>query len=439
MALRERYIKDSNGNGAAAPAEDGNQIFQEMKARLHRAIVTRVDLTKLSALTPDRVHAEVSRLAEGLLQAENLPLSTADRDRLVSEVHHELFGLGPLEPLLADPTISDILVNSYSSIYIERRGKLEKTAISFKDDEHLRRVIERIVSTVGRRIDEAQPMVDARLPDGSRVNAIIPPLALDGPVLSIRRFGAAPLRMPALIENGALTKEIAILFEMCVRARLNIIISGGTGAGKTTLLNALSAFIPAYERIVTIEDSAELQMQQPHVVRLETRPPNIEGRGEVTQRDLVRNTLRMRPDRIVIGEVRGGEAIDMLQAMNTGHDGSLTTIHANTTRDALARLETMVQMTGMRLSDRAMRQQIASAVNLVIQVARLTDGTRRIISISEITGMEGETITMQEIFQFERTGVDGTGKVIGRFRTTGIRPRFAERLKQYGMQLPSFF
>jgi pilus assembly protein CpaF len=439
MALRERYIKDANGNSAAAPAEDGNQVFQEMKARLHRAIVTRLDLTKLSSLSPDRVHGEVSRLAEGLLQAENLPLSTAERDRLVGEVHHELFGLGPLEPLLADPLISDILVNSYSSIYIERRGKLEKTNISFKDDEHLRRVIERIVSTVGRRIDEAQPMVDARLPDGSRVNAIIPPLALDGPVLSIRRFGVDPLRMPALIENGALTKEIAILFEMCVRARLNIIISGGTGAGKTTLLNAMSAFIPVDERIVTIEDSAELQMQQPHVVRLETRPPNIEGRGEVTQRDLVRNSLRMRPDRIVIGEVRGGEAIDMLQAMNTGHDGSLTTIHANTTRDALGRLETMVQMTGMRLSDRAMRQQIASAVNLVIQVARLTDGTRRIVSVSEITGMEGETITMQEIFQFERTGVDGTGKVIGRFRTTGIRPRFAERLKQYGMQLPAFF
>jgi pilus assembly protein CpaF len=439
MALRERYVKDANGNSAAAPAEDGNQVFQEMKARLHRAIVTRLDLTKLSALSPERVHGEVSRLAEGLLQAENLPLSTTERDRLVGEVHHELFGLGPLEPLLADPMISDILVNSYSSIYIERRGKLEKTNISFKDDEHLRRVIERIVSTVGRRIDEAQPMVDARLPDGSRVNAIIPPLALDGPVLSIRRFGVDPLRMPALIENGALTKEIAILFEMCVRARLNIIISGGTGAGKTTLLNALSAFIPVDERIVTIEDSAELQMQQPHVVRLETRPPNIEGRGEVTQRDLVRNTLRMRPDRIVIGEVRGGEAIDMLQAMNTGHDGSLTTIHANTTRDALARLETMVQMTGMRLSDRAMRQQIASAVNMVIQVARLTDGTRRITSISEITGMEGETITMQEIFQFERTGVDGTGKVIGRFRTTGVRPRFAERLKQYGMQLPAFF
>ena len=440
MALRERYIKDPNGDGAATPVEDyGNQGFQEMKAGLHRAIITRLDLNKLSTLAPDRVHAEVSRLAESLLLADSAPLSSIERDRLVNEVHHELFGLGPLEPLLADPTISDILVNSYANIYIERRGKLEKTLISFKDDEHLRRVIERIVSTVGRRIDEAQPMVDARLPDGSRVNAIIPPLAIDGPVLSIRRFGAEPLKMPTLIANGALTREIAVLFDMCVRARLNMIISGGTGAGKTTLLNALSAFIPVDERIVTIEDSAELQMQQPHVVRLETRPPNIEGKGEVTQRDLVRNALRMRPDRIVIGEVRGGEAIDMLQAMNTGHDGSLTTIHANTPRDALARLETMIQMTGMRLSDRAMRQQVASAVNVVIQVARLTDGTRRVTSISEITGMEGETVTMQEIFKFERTDIDAAGKVIGRFRTTGIRPRFADRLKQYGMQLPNFF
>ena len=438
MALRERLIGNTNVPG---PASDGTgqHSFQEMKARLHRTLINRMDLTKLQSLTSEQVHAEVSRLAESVLAQEAMPLSVSERERLVSDVQHELFGLGPLEPLLADPTISDILVNSFSSIYIERRGKLEKTSISFKDDEHLRRVIERIVSTVGRRIDEAQPMVDARLPDGSRVNAIIPPLALDGAVLSIRRFGTDPLRMPALIENGALTKEIAILFEMCVRARLNIIISGGTGAGKTTLLNAMSAFIPVAERIVTIEDSAELQMQQPHVVRLETRPPNIEGRGEVTQRDLVRNTLRMRPDRIVIGEVRGAEAIDMLQAMNTGHDGSLTTIHANTARDALARLEVMIQMTGMRLSDRAMRQQIASAVNLVIQVARLTDGTRRVVSIAEITGMEGETISMQEIFVFERTGVDGTGKVIGRFRTTGIRPRFAERLKQYGMQLPAFF
>lgn len=440
MALRERYVRD--GDGTAARLDDGiygNQSFQEIKARLHRAIITRMDLTKLNTLPSDRIHSEVSRLAEDLLLAENLPLSTIERDRLVSEVHHELFGLGPLEPLLADPTISDILVNSYANIFIERRGKLEKTAISFKDDEHLMRVIERIVSTVGRRIDEAQPMVDARLPDGSRVNAIIPPLAIDGPTLSIRRFGTDPLKMPALIEHGALTKEIAILFEMCVRARLNVIISGGTGAGKTTLLNAMSAYIPADERIVTIEDSAELQLQQPHCVRLETRPPNIEGRGEITQRDLVKNSLRMRPDRIVVGEVRGGEAIDMLQAMNTGHDGSLTTIHANSPRDALSRLETMIQMTGMRLSDRAMRQQIASAVNLVIQVARLTDGTRRIVSIYEITGMEGEMITMQEIFLFERTGVDSAGKVVGRFRTTGIRPRFAERLKQYGMQLPTFF
>src|ERR1041384_5096871 len=442
MALKERYIKERNGNGQTGALEEvlyGNQAFQEMKARLHRAIISRMDLVKLNNLPADRVTAEVSRLAEDLLIAENTPLSLVERERLVSEVHDELFGLGPLEPLLADGSISDILVNSYSNIYIEGRGKLERPPINFKDDEHLMRVIERIVSTVGRRIDEAQPMVDARLADGSRVNAIIPPLAIDGPTLSIRRFGTDPLKMPQLIENGALTKEIAILFEMCVRARLNIVISGGTGAGKTTLLNAMSAYIPADERIVTIEDSAELQLQQPHVVRLETRPMNIEGKGEISQRDLVRNSLRMRPDRIVVGEVRGPEAIDMLQAMNTGHDGSLTTIHANTPRDSLSRLETMIQMTGMRLSDRAMRQQIASAVNLVIQVARLTDGTRRVVSISEITGMEGEMVTMQEIFQFERVGIDANGKVMGKFRTTGIRPRFAERLKQYGMPLPPFF
>jgi pilus assembly protein CpaF len=442
MALRERYTRDGLSDGTSLALEEalyGNQSFQEMKARLHRAIITRLDLTRFNMLSPTRIRAEVSRLAEELLIAENAPLSEPERERLVNEVHHELFGLGPLEPLLADPAVSDILVNSYASIYIERRGKLEKTTISFKDDEHLMRVIERIVSTVGRRIDEAQPMVDARLPDGSRVNAIIPPLAIDGPVLSIRRFGTDPLKMPMLIEKGALTKEVAILFEMCVRARLNIVISGGTGAGKTTLLNALSAYIPRDERIVTIEDSAELQLQQPHVVRLETRPPNIEGKGEVTQRDLVRNALRMRPDRIVIGEVRSGEAVDMLQAMNTGHDGSLTTVHANSPRDALSRLETMIQMAGMRLSDRAMRQQIASAIDAVIQVARLPDGTRRITSISEITGMEGEMIAMQEIFQFERTGVDSNGKVIGQFRSSGIRPRFAERFKQFGMQLPAFF
>ncbi len=452
MSLRERLIKD---NGAALPppmrgageessvpsatAATVQQAYQEMKSRLHRAIINRMDLTKLGTLEPEQLRAEVSRLAEGLLAVEATPLSANDRERLVEEVRHELFGLGPLEPLLADPTISDILVNSPHNIYIERRGKLERTNVTFKDDEHLMRVIERIVSTVGRRIDESSPMVDARLPDGSRVNAIIPPLALDGPVLSIRRFGTEPLRMNKLIEIGALTKDIADMFEMCVVARLNILISGGTGAGKTTLLNALSAYIPETQRIVTIEDSAELQLQQPHVVRLETRPANIEGKGEVSQRDLVKNALRMRPDRIVIGEVRGGEAIDMLQAMNTGHDGSLTTVHANTPRDAVARLETMIQMTGMRLSDRAMRQQIASALDLVIQAARLSDGTRRITSISEITGMEGETITMQEIFQFERKGVDKDGKVIGRFRPTGVRPRFAERLKLYGMQLPRVF
>ncbi len=347
MALRERLV----GNNGIPGVMDGtgHNSFQEMKSRLHKTLINRMDLTKLSSLSQEQVHAEVSRLAETVLAQESAPLSASERERLVNDVQHELFGLGPLEPLLADPTISDILVNSHHTIYIERRGKIEPTNVRFKDDEHLMRVIERIVSSVGRRIDESSPMVDARLQDGSRVNAIIPPLSIDGPVLSIRRFGSEPLRMVALIENNALTKDIADMLQMCVNARLNVLISGGTGAGKTTLLNALSAFIPENERIVTIEDSAELQLQQPHVVRLETRPPNIEGRGEVTQRDLVKNALRMRPDRIVIGEVRGGEAIDMLQAMNTGHDGSLTTIHANTPRDALARVETMIQMTGMRL------------------------------------------------------------------------------------------
>ena len=444
MALRERLIKETvgaplGGNGNGNGQDNSQQSFQEMKSRLHRALINRMDLTKLAALNQDQVHAEVSRLAESVLAQEAMPLSSSERERLVNDVQHELFGLGPLEPLLADPSVCDILVNSYGTIYVERGGKLEVTNVAFKDDEHLMRVIERIVSSVGRRIDESSPMVDARLRDGSRVNAIIPPLSIDGPVLSIRRFGAEPLRMNSLIENKALTRDIADMLQMCVTARLNVLISGGTGAGKTTLLNALSAYIPEDERIVTIEDSAELQLQQPHVVRLETRPPNIEGKGEVTQRDLVRNALRMRPDRIVIGEVRRGEAIDMLQAMNTGHDGSLTTVHANTPRDALARLETMIQMTGMRLSDRAMRQQVAAAINLVVQVARLSDGTRRLTAISEITGMEGETITMQEIFQFERTGIDAQGQVIGRFRPTGIRPRFAERLKACGMQLPRVF
>ena len=439
MALRERLVREQNGVGLA---EDGasQQGFQNMKSRLHRMLINRMDLTKLGQLEQEQLHEEVARLASTLLAQEDTPLSSAEKERLIHEVRHELFGLGPLEQLLADSTISDILVNSPYNIYIERSGKLERTNIEFKDNEHLMRVIERIVSSVGRRIDESSPMVDARLKDGSRVNAIIPPLSLDGPVLSIRRFGAEPLKMNKLIDKQELTADMASMFEMGVIARLNVLISGGTGAGKTTLLNALSAYIPANERIVTIEDSAELQLQQPHCVRLETRPPNIEGKGEVTQRDLVKNALRMRPDRIVIGEVRGGEAIDMLQAMNTGHDGSLTTVHANTPRDALARLETMIQMTGLRLSDRAMRQQIASAINVVIQVARLSDGTRRITSISEITGMEGDTITMQDVFIFDRKGVDSEGHGLGRFRPTGVRPRFSERLKLYGMQLPrSFF
>jgi pilus assembly protein CpaF len=441
MALRERLIREGGMTGPLTDDVISNQQgFQDMKARLHRMLINRMDLTKLGMLEPDQLHEEVARLAGSLLAQEDTPLSAIERERLIHEVRHELFGLGPLEQLLADTTISDILVNSPYNIFIERRGKLERTNVEFKDNEHLMRVIERIVSSVGRRIDESSPMVDARLKDGSRVNAIIPPLSLDGPVLSIRRFGAEPLRMPRLIDGQALTADMASMFDMCVNSRLNILISGGTGAGKTTLLNALSAYIPVNERIVTIEDSAELQLQQPHVVRLETRPPNIEGKGEVTQRDLVRNALRMRPDRIVIGEVRGGEAIDMLQAMNTGHDGSLTTVHANSPRDALSRLETMIQMTGMRLSDRAMRQQIASAINMVVQVARLSDGTRRVTSISEITGMEGDTITMQEVFTYERKGVDKDGRVIGRFKPTGVRPRFAERLKIYGLQLPrSFF
>src|SRR5215204_3329237 len=421
MALRERLIGNNNNAPGTVADGTGQNSFQEMKSRLHRTLINRMDLTKLQTLTPEQVHAEVSRLAEAVLAQEAMPLSVSERERLVNDVQHELFGLGPLEPLLKDPTISDILVNKHDTIYIERRGKIERTNVTFKDDEHLMRVIERIVSSVGRRIDESSPMVDARLQDGSRVNAIIPPLAIDGPVVSIRRFGAEPLRMAMLIENKALTKDIADMLEMVVHARLNVLISGGTGAGKTTLLNALSAFIPENERIVTIEDSAELQLQQPHTVRLETRPANIEGKGEVTQRELVRNALRMRPDRIVIGEVRGGEAIDMLQAMNTGHDGSLTTIHANTPRDALARLENMISMANLNLPHHSVRQQIASAITVVIQVLRLVDGRRKVTSIQEVTGMEGDVITMQEIFAFRQTGIGSDGMVQGYFQATGVR------------------
>src|SRR5262245_51284007 len=437
MALRERLI--GNNNGGPGPVADGTgqHSFQEMKSRLHRTLINRMDLTKLSTLTSEQVHAEVSRLAESVLAQEAMPLSAAERERLVSDVQHELFGLGPLEPLLKDPTISDILVNSHHTIYIERRGRIEPTNVRFKDDEHLMRVIERIVSSVGRRIDESSPMVDARLQDGSRVNAIIPPLAIDGPVVSIRRFGSDPLKMSALIEFKALTKDIADMLQMVVTARLNVLISGGTGAGKTTLLNALSAYIPENERIVTIEDAAELQLQQPHTVRLETRPPNIEGAGEVTQRDLVRNSLRMRPDRIIIGEVRGGEAVDMLQAMNTGHEGSMTTIHANSPRDALSRLEVTVSMSGLDIPIRALRQQISSALHLVVQAQRLMGGRRKIVSVCEVTGMEGDQIQMHELFVFEQTGVDENGHAIGRFVATGIRPRVITRIEHAGMKLPA--
>ena len=440
--LRERLTKEASANGSAtlrAQSDDGahgpSAALQELKARLHRALISRMDLNRLNLLTPAQTQTEVARLAKEILSAEETPLSAIERDQMIEEVRHELFGLGPLEPLLADPAISDILVNSPTRIFIEREGKLERANVAFNDNDHVMRVIERIVTSVGRRIDEASPMVDARLSDGSRVNAVIPPVALDSPLLSIRRFGKIPLRMNKLIEKGMLTAEIAELFKMCVQARLNIVISGGTGAGKTTLLNALSAYIPEDERIVTIEDSAELMLQQPHVVRMETRPRNIEGRGEITQRDLVKNALRMRPDRIVIGEVRGGEAIDMLQAMNTGHDGSLTTIHANTPRDALLRIETMIQMAGMKLSERAMRQQISSAVHLVIQVARMSDGARRITSISELVGLERKGIRMQEVFHYERQGVDHNSRVLGRFLPTGVVPQFLERLRVCGLNL----
>lgn len=440
MKLSERLTRDMSVNGASGqPRGQGESVGQnylEMKARLHRALIDRMDLTKLNLLTPKQTLAEVERLAKELLATEETPLSSYEREKLVEEVRHELFGLGPLEPLLADPTISDILVNSPYKVFIERGGKLERVGVSFNDNSHVLRVIERIVSTVGRRIDESSPMVDARLTDGSRVNAVIPPVALDGPILSIRRFGAEPLRMNKLIAYGALTKDMADMFSKCVQARLNILISGGTGAGKTTLLNALSAYIPDDERIVTIEDSAELLLQQQHVVRMETRPRNIEGRGEITQRDLVKNALRMRPDRIVIGEVRGEEAIDMLQAMNTGHDGSLTTIHANTPRDAIIRVETMIQMAGLRLSENAMRQQIASAIHLVIQVARLSDGKRRITSVSEIVGMKRKEVVLQEIFKFERRGIDQNGRVLGEFRPACARPHLLEQLEVCGLTLP---
>lgn len=409
----------------------------QLKVDLHRRLIERLDLEVLERIEDEQLLAtQIRNAVADFLRTDSTPLSQAEREEVIEQIVYEVTGLGPLEPFFRDPTISDILVNGPKDIYIERRGRLSRVPISFRNDAHLMAIIDRIVSRVGRRVDESSPMVDARLPDGSRVNAIIPPLALDGPVLSIRRFGAE-LSIEQLVETGSLTQEMVDLLSGCVQARLNIMISGGTGSGKTTLLNALSSFVPATERIVTIEDAAELRLQQEHVVRLETRPPNAEGKGEVVARDLVRNALRMRPDRIIVGEVRGAEALDMLQAMNTGHEASLTTIHANSPRDALARLETMIMFAGTTLPTRAIREQISSALEVVIQVSRMADGSRRVTSITEITSMEGEMISMQEIFRYRRRGIADDGTVVGNFEAVGVRPTFTDRLRVARIELPS--
>jgi len=402
---------------------------QDLKLKIHRDLLQRLDLNNLVHLDPTEANAEVRQVIMQLIGEQPIPLSLRDRQQLCDEIHAEVYGLGPIEPLMRDPDITDILVNGSRQVYVERFGKLELTPVIFRDDEHLLQIIDRIVSSIGRRVDESSPMVDARLPDGSRVNAIIPPLALDGPAMSIRRFGLRPLGVEDLTRNGSLTQSMVDVLKAMVLARLNILVIGGTGSGKTTMLNSLSSFIPDTERIVTVEDSAELQLQQPHTVRLETRPPNIEGKGEVTARDLVRNCLRMRPDRIVVGEVRGAEALDMLQAMNTGHDGSISTIHANTARDSLTRLEMMLQMAGLSLPMRAMRQQIASALDVIVHTGRLGDGTRKVLGVSEVVGMEGDAIQLQELFVYERRGNMEDGKIVGDFVSTGIRPNFLNRLK----------
>jgi len=418
--------------GANGRASAVDRTRQELKLRIHRELLERIDLDTVGRLDIREASAQLRTVIVQLIDEQATPLSQRDRDQLAEEILHEVHGLGPIEPLMRDPEVSDILVNTARQVYVERRGKLEPTTVIFRDNQHLMQIIDRIVSRVGRRIDESSPMVDARLPDGSRVNAIIPPLALDGPVMSIRRFGRTPLTIEDLVRLGSVTPEMVTLLRAMVRARLNILVSGGTGSGKTTLLNCLSAFVPDTERIVTIEDSAELQLQQPHVVRLETRPPNVEGRGEVTQRDLLRNSLRMRPDRIIVGEVRGGESLDMLQAMNTGHDGSISTVHANSARDSLNRLEMMMQMAGFELPIRAMRQQIALALDVIVHTARLTDGSRKITSITEVVGMEGDTVMLQDLFVYQREGTDEHGRITGHFVPTGIRPRFADHLKASG-------
>jgi pilus assembly protein CpaF len=423
--------------GGFASERQSTKSFEELKRLIHSKLVDKLDLSKVSDLQGDTLRREIRLVVERLCDTENPLLNRMERERLIDEVLDETFGFGPLEILLKDPTISDILVNGPHRVFVERRGKVEKSDVKFRDNEHLMQIIDRIVSKVGRRVDETSPMVDARLPDGSRVNAIIPPLALDGPSMSIRRFGTNPLKLEDLLNFKAFTPEMAMLMEAAIKSRLNIVISGGTGCGKTTLLNTLSSFIPAEDRIITIEDAAELQLQQEHVVRLETRPPNIEGRGQVTTRDLVRNALRMRPERIVIGECRGPEALDMLQAMNTGHAGSLTTLHANTPRDAQARLETMIMMGGLELPMKAMRQQISSAVDVVIQANRLQGGPRKVTSITEMLGMEGDVIIMQDIFRFRQLGIDQNGRAFGQFEATGVRPSFVPRLEAAGIKLPA--
>jgi pilus assembly protein CpaF len=417
--------------------EGSTPEYQELKFTLHRKLLDRINLEALSSMAGERVRAEIRAAVAKLVEEEKTPLSLVEKDRVIEEILDEVFGLGPLEPLLQDPTVSDILVTTPKLVYVERAGKLYRTPVEFKDDAHLLRIIEKVVSRVGRRVDESSPLVDARLPDGSRVNAAIPPVAVDGPLLSIRRFGRYAMKGEDLVVKGALTDGMLDLLKGCVKARLNILICGGTGSGKTTLLNALSSYIPEDERIVTIEDAAELRLQQTHVARMETRPANVEGTGAIHIRQLVINALRMRPDRIIVGEVRSEEALDMLQAMNTGHDGSLTTVHANTPRDGLGRLEVMVGMANANMGIRSVRQQIASAVNLFVQVSRFSDGTRRITHITEVVGMEQDIITLQDVFLFEKTGILESGKVLGRFRATGIRPKFYDRLKQCGIVLPA--
>ena len=437
---RQPLPVEGTSRTAAPRAYETSSEYVALKVHLHQQLLEMINLSAIEKLKPEEFRTEAAELVKELLFKEQIPLNSSERNKLVDDITDEVLGLGPIEPLLKDPTVSDVIINTHERVFVERAGQLETTEVKFKDEKHLLRIIDKIVSRVGRRVDESSPMVDARLPDGSRVNAVIPPLAVDGPLVSIRKFAAMPFDLDRLVANGTITPPIKELLGGLVRARLSILISGGTGSGKTTFLNALSRHISNKERIVTIEDAAELQLQQVHVARLETRPANVEGRGEITQRDLVKNALRMRPDRIIVGEVRGGEAFDMLQAMNTGHDGSMTTIHANSCRDAFSRLEQMISMTGFDLPPRSMRQQIAAAIDVVLQLNRFEDGTRRLVSLHEVTGMEGEIVTMQEIFAFKRTGVAENGAVRGHFIATGIRPSFMDTLIRHGIELsPEIF